>query len=258
MAILSRLTRDQSFSVRSENPTQIHPLETFHPSMDYDKFESEFICPYLRTARIRRADHASSQLHLTLAPGQASFVDLLSALEETDYNQSLRSLESSVMPTPSLDEAPHPTHILPLTGFIIGIRPDCFVWEGGFFKKGSFVVLGESGRTGTVKGICGFGRNFILRGFEEYGKSPGEVPIYRMVVSASPTSAALSVAHRLASLFLSPFLGSMLDFLGEGGMEDSLEKDNLTDISGLSRSTLISPSEVEVAGAEEYLEGEGN
>ena len=79
-----------------------------------------------------------------------------------------------------------------------------------------------------------------------------------MVISASPTSAALSVAHRLASLFLSPFLGSMLDFLGEGGMEDSLEKDDLTDISGMSQSTLIWPSEVEVAGDEEYLEDEGN
>ena len=56
-----------------------------------------------------------------------------------------------------LDEAPHPTHILPLTGFISGNRLDCFVWEGRFFEKGSFVVLGESGRTGTVKGICGFG-----------------------------------------------------------------------------------------------------
>jgi hypothetical protein len=182
MAILSRLTWDHSFSVGSENPTWIHPLETFHPSMDYNKFESEFIRPYLRTAQICRADHASSQLHLTLAPGRASFVDLLSALEETDYNQSLRCLESSVTPTPSLDED---SRILPLAGFISGIHPDCF-------------------------------------------------------------------------LFLSPFLGSMLDFLGEGGLEDSLEKDDLTDISGLSRSTLISPSEVEVAGAEEYLEDEGN
>ena len=33
------------------------------------------------------------------------------------------------------------------------------------------MVLGESGRTGTVKGICRFGHNFILRGFEEYDKS---------------------------------------------------------------------------------------
>ena len=79
-----------------------------------------------------------------------------------------------------------------------------------------------------------------------------------MVVSASPTSAALSVAHHLASLFLSPFLGSMLDFLGEGGMEDTLEEDDLTDISAMSLSTLISPSEVGFAGDEEYLEAEGN
>ena len=45
----------------------------------------------------------------------------------------------------------------------------------------------------------------------------------------------------------------MLDFLGEGGMEDSLEKDDLTDISDMSQSTLILPSEVEVAGDEEYF-----
>ena len=255
MAIISRPTRIRSSSVGSENPTRIHPLETFRPSMDYDQFESEVIRPYLRTARIRRADHASSQLQLTLAPGRVSFVDLLSALEETDYNQSLRSLISSTTPTPALDEAPHPTQILPLAGFISGNRPDCFVWEGGFFKKGSFVVLGESGRTGTVKGICGFGRNFVLRGFEEYSESQDEVPIYRLVISASPTSAALSMAHRLASFVLSPFLGSMLDFLGEGGMEDSLEKDDLTDISGMSQGILISPSEVEVASDEEYFQG---
>ena len=89
MAIISHLTQDQSFSVGSENPTWIHPLETLCPSMDYDQFELEVICPYLQAARIHRADHASSQLQLTLAPGRVSFVDLLSALEETDYNQSL-------------------------------------------------------------------------------------------------------------------------------------------------------------------------
>ena len=73
-----------------------------------------------------------------------------------------------------------------------------------------------------------------------------------------PISVALSAAHHLASLFLSPFLGSMLDFLGEGGKEDTLEKDDLTDISVTSLSTLILPSEVGVVGDEEYLEVEGN
>ena len=69
-------------------------------------------------------------------------MDLLSTLEEMDYNQSLHSVVSSATSTPSLDEAPHPTHILPLTGFISGNRPDCFVWEGGFFKKGVICGLG--------------------------------------------------------------------------------------------------------------------
>ena len=117
------------------------------------------------------------------------------------------------------------------------------------------MVLGGSGRTGTVKGICGFGRNFVLRGFEEYSESQDEVPIYCMVVSASSTLAALSMAHCLASLVLSPFLGSMLSFLGKGGMRDSMEKDDLTDISDMSQGTLISPSEVEVAIDEEYFYG---
>ena len=71
--------------------------------MDYDKFESEVIHPYFWTAQICRADHVSSQLQLTLAPGRVSFVDLLSALEEMDYNQSLHSLVSSATSTPSLD-----------------------------------------------------------------------------------------------------------------------------------------------------------
>ena len=115
-----------------------------------------------------------------------------------DYTQSLCSLASSATPTPSLDEAPHPTHILPLTGFISGNHPAGFVWEGGFFKKGSFVILGESGRTGTVKAICRFRHNFVLRGFEEYGKSQDEAPIYHMVISASSTSVVLSMAHHLA------------------------------------------------------------
>jgi hypothetical protein len=69
MAILSRFIQDQSFSVKFENSTQIHPLEAFRPLMDFDKFKLEVICPYLQAAQICRADQALSQLHLTLAPG---------------------------------------------------------------------------------------------------------------------------------------------------------------------------------------------
>ena len=85
-----------------------------------------------------------------------------------------------------------------------------------------------------------------------------EVPIRHLVISACPSSAALSLAHRLVSLFFSSFLGSMLDFLGKRGMEDTLEKDDLTDISATSLSIIISPSEIGVAGDKEYLEAEGN
>ena len=61
-----------------------------------------------------------------------------------------------------------------------------------------------------------------------------------------------------ATLFLSPFLGSMLDFMGKRGMEDTLEKDDLTNISATSLHTLISSSEGGVTGDEEYFEVEGN
>jgi len=110
----------------------------------------------------------------------------------------------------------------------------------------------------SVKGICRFGRNFILRRIEEYGESLDEVPICRMVVSSCPTSVALSLSHCLDSFCLSPFLGSMLDFLGERGMEHTLEKDNLVDISAMSLNTAISSSEGGVTGDEEYFEVEGN
>jgi hypothetical protein len=148
-----------------------------------------------------------------------------------------------------------PASVLLLDGFISGNQPDCFVWEGGFFEKGSFVLLGDSGRMGVVKGVCGFGRNFTMRGIEEYGPSPEEVPIRRMVISTCPTSAALSLAHYLVLLFFSPFLGSMADFLGARGMEDVIEKG---DIFASSLSTITSSSEIRAGGDEVYSEVEEN
>jgi hypothetical protein len=70
-----------------------------------------------------------------------------------------------------------------------------------------------------------------MRGIKEYGQSFDEVPILHMVVSMCLTSAALSLAHHLLSLFLSPFLGSMSDYLSEGGMENTMEKDNIVGAS---------------------------
>lgn len=245
---ISQAPYSATLSSESEDQPRIHPFETFRPSMDYNTFNSEVLRPYLRDARVRRSDRASSQLRLTFAPNRSSIEELLSFLEETDYNRTLHDTSSSVMDS-------QPPNILPLDGFISGNRPDCFVWEGGFFEKGASVILGDSGRMGVVKGICGIGRNFTMRGIEEYGRSPEEVPICRMVISACPTSAALSLAHRLASLFFSPFLGSMADFLGAGGMEDVIEKG---DISASSLSTITSSSEIRAGGDEEYSEVEDN
>jgi hypothetical protein len=115
------------------------------------------------------------------------------------------------------------------------------------------VLLGDGGRMGIVKGICGFGKNFTMRGIKEYGPSLEEVPIHHMVVSTCPTSAALSFPHHLVLLFF-PFLRSMADFLGAGGMEDTIEKG---DISATSLSTITS-SEIRAAGDEEYSKVEGN
>jgi hypothetical protein len=49
-----------------------------------------------------------------------------------------------------------------LKGHISRRKPDCFIWEAGFFEKGSKVILGESGRLATVTGLCGLGKNYIM------------------------------------------------------------------------------------------------
>ena len=67
------------------------------------------------------------------------------------------------------------------------------------------MVLGDSGRLGTVKGICSFGQNFTMREIKEYGQS--------LVTSVCPTFKAPSLAH-LISLFPLPLLGVYVGFPG--------------------------------------------
>jgi hypothetical protein len=94
------------------------------------------------------------------------------------------------------------------------------------------VVLGGSGRLGTVMGICGIGRNYIMRGIKECGQIlEGEVPIQRMVVSARPTSMGLLYIHHFLLRFLSVFLGSMSDYLDEEGAEEAGRKGEVLDVS---------------------------
>jgi hypothetical protein len=245
MPILSRFTRDSSTAVNPDERIPIHPLDTFRPSMDYPQFESEVIRPYLREARARQTYHAASQLPITFSPGRSSITDILLFLEETDYNSRLNHVSTPTALSPSTPTviAPQPIIVLPLVGSISSQHLDCFIWQGGFFEKGSVVVLGESGKFGTVMGICGFGRNYIMWRIKESGRIlEGEVKIRRMVVSARPTSAGLLLAHRFLSRFLSVFLGSLSDFLDKDGGGD--EKVQVMDISAGSSGMITSSSEI--------------
>ena len=65
---------------------------------------------------------------------------------------------------------------------------NCFVWEEGYFEKGSQVIFGTSGRLGRILGVCGVGRNFFMLRVKELGGFlNGEVVIQRMVVLSPPT-----------------------------------------------------------------------
>jgi hypothetical protein len=221
--------------------------------MDYPAFEAAVIRPYFRKAQLRRAAFAASELPLELPPGRPSLEELFRFLQETDLNSHANHISitapspasSSIGITPSIP-------FVPLAGFISRKRLDTFVWTGGIFEKGSFVVLGKSGRIGTVKGICGIGRNYVMRAFEESGQRlEGEIRIRRMVVSTIPSSPGLRLAYRLLSRFIPFFLGSMLDFMD--GSEDGDDKEKgFVEISAGSLGMLTSSSEIENTDIDDF------
>ena len=88
--------------------------------------------------------------------------------------------------------------------------------EGGFFKKGSEVILGSSGRMARVLGVCGLGRNYVMMRVQELGGIlEGETVIQRMVVSSPPTLLWLVLLQIFVSRLFKPILGLMLDFMDE-------------------------------------------
>ena len=252
MPILSRLSRESSISGGSEEPAPIHLLEMFRPSMDYSIFAAAVIRPYFRTAQLRRAAFATSELPLELPPGRPSLDEFFRFLQETDLNSHANHI-STAAPSPassSVGIIPSSIPFVPLAGFISGKHLDTFVWTGGIFEKGSFVVLGKSGRIGTVKGICGIGRNYIMRAFEESGpRLEGEIRIRRMAVSAIPSSPGLRLVYRLLSRLIPFFLGSMLDFI-DGGEDD--KEEGFVEISAGSLGMLTSSSEIENADTDDF------
>jgi hypothetical protein len=105
--------------------------------------------------------------------------------------------------------------MLAMKGYFSTRQPNCFVWEEGYFEKGSQVIFGISGKLGRILGVCGVGRNFFMLRVKELGGFlDGEVAIQRMVVSFPPTrDFQLSLLQHFAMCFLKPFLGSMADFV---------------------------------------------
>ena len=91
--------------------------------------------------------------------------------------------------------------------------------KGGFFEKGSEIILGSSGRMARVLGVRGLGRNYVMMRVQELGGIlEGETVIQRMVVSSPPTSLWLVLLQIFVSCLFKPILGLMMDFVDEDGI----------------------------------------
>src|SRR6202046_5338885 len=198
-------------------------------SYEYALFKSKIIRPSIRAAQSHAQifnNSALPDLPIVFTPGRQSIADLQHFLVDTDYNRPLHNLHF-----PLLDPvAKMPSHIpldrmLPVKGYFSTKQPNCFVWEEGYFEKGSQVIFGTSGRLGHILGVCGVGRNFFMLRVKELGGSlDGEVAVQRMVVSSPPSGDfQLSLFQRLAMRFLKPLLGSMADFVDLEGVKADME-----------------------------------
>src|SRR6202050_2794006 len=106
-------------------------------------------------------------LNISTAPGHPSIEDTSQFLDETDYNNGLDNARNNSLLPKNLPILTHPIPICQLVGYISKKHPDCCVLEGGFFKKGSEVILGSSGRMARVLGVCGLGRNYVMMRVQE-------------------------------------------------------------------------------------------
>jgi hypothetical protein len=94
-----------------------------------------------------------------------------------------------------------------------------------------------------------------MRRIKEFGPNlDGEVQIRRMTVSACPSATGLLLVHHFLSCFFSFFLGSMSDYLEEGGVEDAGEKGEPLGISTESLGMITSSSAIGVADSGKYSE----
>jgi hypothetical protein len=221
----------------SSEPVPLHPLETYRPSINYPNFEATIIRPAIRAVRSRA--ELSAELGsppITFATPRTSLEATLQVLLETDYNRpdhALRLPYSS--PKPKMSAAVPLTRTFSVMGYFSPKRPDCFVWEGGFFEDNCTVVLGKSYRKARVTGVCGVGRNYVMLELGEVGGvSENQVAVRRMVVSsvASTVSFQLSFRHRLILYFFKRFLKTFKDLADEERVTRESDEDQFTDSSG--------------------------
>ena len=127
---------------------QLSPVETLPLSTDYSLCEAEVIHSYTCKAR------SWAELAEELGPGSVSFAPLHSSLGDTlhflidtNYNCPEHKLcRPPPVPTPKLSVTIPLTCTTSVVGYISNKHPDCFVWQGGLFEQGSFVVLGRRWR----------------------------------------------------------------------------------------------------------------
>jgi hypothetical protein len=145
-------------SFPSNSSEEIHPLDTFKPSMDYAHFEVDIINLYIYAARAHTNLLANSKLSLSFTPGRKSFSELCNFLINTNYNWSSR-----ILCVPPCNFKPKMSVIIPFDhsfqpeGYFSPKHPDCLLWEGGIFEEGSMVFFGRDMRAGKVLGVCGVG-----------------------------------------------------------------------------------------------------
>jgi hypothetical protein len=112
-----------------------------------------------------------------------------------------------------------------IQGYFSPKRAGYFVWESGYFKKGSLVRLGASGRIAEVFEVGGVGRNFFMMKLREVGNPwAGKVTAQGLVISFNPIHIRFSFTQRIKLRFFKPFLKSLKDFADEEWVYDDMEK----------------------------------
>ena len=118
-----------------------------------------------------------------------SLEEILQFLLDTDYNHPGHKFHlPPPLPTLKLSATIPLTCMTFVVGYISNKQPDCYMWQGGYFKEGSHVVLGTTYRKVKIVGSYGVGRNHIMMKLEEVGRVPkDQIAIQKMVVLTHPS-----------------------------------------------------------------------